>query len=141
MSDMNTSELAAKVREAVTSMHRKSYELDRKIHKFSYTADELISVYDKSLGNAASVLSDRNQRCACFACKRIFPASEIRDCDVFDDNAITLLESDCKQTVLCPHCRTDAVLCEKDVKITEQLVDDLNVLSGLRLVAKFEGTL
>lgn len=138
---MSAIEIIAKIRENEIASFRKNYESDSKTHKFSLTVDELRAARDKSFGNAASVLNDRNQRCACFACKRIFPASEIRDCDVFDDESIMLLESDCQQTVLCPYCRTDAILCEKDVEITEQLVDDLNLISGLQLIAKSEGTL
>lgn len=128
---MNMTEIIAKVRENNTASFRKSYELDSKTHKFSYTVEELSFAYEKGIGNAASIFSDKNQRCACFACKRIFPASEIRDCDVFDDNSVTLLETDCQQTVACPYCNTDAVICDKDVKITDALIDDLNILSGL----------
>lgn len=130
---MSAIEMIEKIRESQIASFRKGYELDSKTYKFSYTVDELRSAYDKSLGNAASVLSDKNQRCACFACKRIFPVSEIRDCDVFDDEAICLLESDCQQTVACPYCNTDSIICEKDVKITEKLVDELNRVSGLHL--------
>lgn len=135
---MNMIELEAKVNEAIATMRRETYVNASKTYKFSYSLDELSDAYDKSLGNAASILSDKNQRCACFACKRIFPSSAIRDGDIYDDSdCISLQESDCQQTVFCPYCGTDSVVCDKDVGITDELINDLNVLGGLQLVAKF----
>lgn len=43
---------------------------------------------------------NRSKLCGCFACKRIFPASE----------ADLVPELDGKRTAWCPHCNTDSVL-------------------------------
>jgi len=74
----------------------------------------LTSVYKFATSNKQSVYS--SELCGCFQCKNVFQANEIYEF-VKDKNG---------DTACCPICSIDSVLCDNDVVITKDLLEEMN---------------
>ena len=79
--------------------HHLSEEAAKDIcYRFTDEYEYLRNAHRASFKNEEQILSSK--QCGCFACKRLFPASE----------AELVPEPDGKRTAWCPHCNTDSVL-------------------------------
>lgn len=77
-----------------------------------YTEEQLIEAHKWSYGNIDKL--DKEQKCGCFYCSRIFPSSEIKE--YVDDLPVG--------TALCPYCSVDSILGENSgFPITKGFLD------------------
>ena len=67
--------------------------------------------HDKSSHNKRHV--QKSDRAGCFYCEKMFPASKVKD---------FTKERKGEDTALCPYCRIDSVVCDKDVILTSELL-------------------
>ena len=77
----------------------------------------LIKSHEFSSHHRLSIL--KSKYCGCFYCLKIFRPGEIQEwCDINVDGI--------NQTALCPFCGIDSVLADFDVKITLELLKEMN---------------
>jgi len=76
----------------------------------------LMRLHLSTLGNAKRVHAA--SQCACFHCRKWFPASEVQK---------FMPEKDGRETALCPRCGVDAVLTDQDsLPLTRDLTDEMH---------------